>query len=62
MTRAAREDDMATFVIGFGIVLLSAAGLGVGLLVRGRPLRARCRGTPRGTACDTCATNSGRSV
>jgi len=50
----AAEDEMTTFVIGFAIVVLGAAGLATGLLLRGRPLRAGCRGA---NPCSGCASS-----
>lgn len=47
---------MTTFLIGFAVVVLGAAGLASGLLLRGRPLRAGCRG---GSPCDGCSSRCG---
>lgn len=52
---------MATFVIGFGIVVLCAAGLGAGLLLGGRPLRRGCGGDRRCGECERGARAPGRS-
>jgi hypothetical protein len=47
---------MATFIAAFVILLLAAAGLGLGWLLRGRELKGTCAtlGTMRDEPCPVC--------
>lgn len=53
---------MATFVIGFGVVVLSAALLAVGLLAGGRPRRAGCRGAQDCGGCNRPPATPGKEA
>ena len=45
---------MATFLIGFGVILLAVGGLAVGVALGRAPLKGSCGGLACGGACAGC--------
>lgn len=48
---------MTTLILAFGLLLLVMAGMAVGLILRGQPIKGSCGGISAlgmGAACDIC--------
>lgn len=53
---------MVTVILALGLVLLSVAGMAIGVLLRGRPIEGTCGSLcgVKNATCSACPRNNGR--